>query len=168
MKQLLQQYASYHFWANQMFCIKILELDGSLWHKHVPSSFPSLHKTLLHMWGADNIWWKRVQGEQPVKLDLAPLESDTQELVRQLLQTGEQWVRWMADCPETALEQNFSYTNLKGQQFEQPLYQVIHHIFNHGTYHRGQLVTMLRMLEVDNIPQTDFVHWARTSRQPSS
>jgi uncharacterized damage-inducible protein DinB len=35
------------------------------------------------------------------------------------------------------------------------------HVFNHGTYHRGQLVTMLRQLGIENIPATDFIVWSR-------
>ncbi|WP_052273372.1 DinB family protein [Flavihumibacter solisilvae] len=161
MKTLLQQYAAYHFWANQQLSIRILELDDSFAHKPLPSSFPSLHKTLLHMWSAETIWWKRLQKDLPARADTAPFETDTPALVKDLLELNEQWIDWLKDLPETAFEQQFSYTNLKGIAFEQPLYQVIHHLFNHGTYHRGQLVTMLRALEIDNIPQTDFVHWAR-------
>ena len=161
MKTLLQQYAAYHFWANQQLSIRILELDESFAHKPLPSSFPSLHKTLLHMWSAETIWWKRLQKDLPARADTAPFETDTPALVKDLLELNEQWIDWLKDLPETAFEQQFSYTNLKGIAFEQPLYQVIHHLFNHGTYHRGQLVTMLRALEIDNIPQTDFVHWAR-------
>lgn len=161
MKTLLQQYAAYHLWANQQLSIRILELDETLWHKPVSSSFPSLHKTLLHLWSAETIWWKRMQKDLPAKADPSPFETDTQGLVKELLGLNEQWIGWLKDLPETAFEQQFGYVNLKGLAFEQPLYQVIHHLFNHGSYHRGQLVTMLRALEVDNIPQTDFVHWAR-------
>jgi uncharacterized damage-inducible protein DinB len=35
------------------------------------------------------------------------------------------------------------------------------HIFNHNTYHNGQLVTMLRALGVVTIPATDFIVWTR-------
>ena len=53
------------------------------------------------------------------------------------------------------------YKSLKGIPFSQPLYQLLLHVFNHATYHRGQLVTILRQLDVQNIPQTDFIAWSR-------
>ncbi|MBD0288544.1 MAG: DNA polymerase, partial [Flavisolibacter sp.] len=43
-------------------------------------------------------------------------------------------------------------------------YQMLLHLFNHGTYHRGQLVNMLRQLEVSPIPQTDFIVWSRRKK----
>ncbi len=55
----------------------------------------------------------------------------------------------------------FDYENSKGEQFKQPIFQMLLHVFNHGTYHRGQLVTMLRQLGVENIPATDFIVWSR-------
>jgi uncharacterized damage-inducible protein DinB len=41
------------------------------------------------------------------------------------------------------------------------VYQILLHLANHNTYHRGQLVNMLRQLGVEKIPQTDFVVWSR-------
>ncbi|MGZ3844574.1 MAG: DinB family protein, partial [Flavisolibacter sp.] len=55
----------------------------------------------------------------------------------------------------------FQYQNTKKEQFKQPIYQMLLHAFNHGTYHRGQLVNMLRQLGVDKIPGTDFIAWSR-------
>ena len=46
-----------------------------------------------------------------------------------------------------------SYTGTKKEQFKQPVCDVLLHVFNHGTYHRGQLVTMLRQLGASNIPE---------------
>jgi uncharacterized damage-inducible protein DinB len=37
------------------------------------------------------------------------------------------------------------------------------HVLNHGTYHRGQLVNMLRQLGIEKIPQTDFIVWSRSA-----
>jgi uncharacterized damage-inducible protein DinB len=41
------------------------------------------------------------------------------------------------------------------------VYHVLHHIFNHSTYHRGQLVTMLRQLGSKDIPATDFIAFVK-------
>jgi len=50
---------------------------------------------------------------------------------------------------------------LKGEHFKQPIYKMLLHVFNHGTYHRGQIVNMLRQLGIEKIPQTDFIVWSR-------
>jgi uncharacterized damage-inducible protein DinB len=58
----------------------------------------------------------------------------------------------------------FHYQNTKKEQFKQPIYQVLLHMFNHSTYHRGQLVTMLRQLGVQKLPSTDFIVWSRRKK----
>lgn len=161
MKQLLKEFLGYNLWANRQLTSSILALDSGEWTKSVSSSFPSLHKTLLHMWDADSIWWQRLEGEDNIKVPSKYFQEDTTELVGRLLLQNEAWTARVNDLDADALAKTFSYKNLKGEQFEQPLYQLVLHLCNHGTYHRGQLVTMLRTLGVKEIPQTDFVHWAR-------
>ncbi|GAO45580.1 DinB family protein [Flavihumibacter petaseus] len=164
MKQLLQPYADYHLAVNQLIGNRILELPAEQWTTPVPGSFPSLHKTLQHMWDADTLWYQRVHGQYPPDPPSGWFTGDTPELVRQLLEQDQAWITWLDDLPSEQLPASFSYYNLKGEQFSQPLFEVLLHLFNHGTYHRGQLVTMLRSLGVNNIPSTDFVHWARVRR----
>ena len=48
------------------------------------------------------------------------------------------------------------YTRLNGESYTQPVYKVLAHIFNHSTYHRGQLVTQLRQLGFEDITSTDL------------
>jgi uncharacterized damage-inducible protein DinB len=62
------------------------------------------------------------------------------------------------------LDHVFQYYNSKREYFKQPIFQMLLHVFNHGTYHRGQLVNMLRQLAVEKIPQTDFIVFSRTKK----
>ncbi|MCW3088046.1 MAG: hypothetical protein JWQ78_1432, partial [Sediminibacterium sp.] len=39
--------------------------------------------------------------------------------------------------------------------------EILLHLFNHGTYHRGQLVTLLRQVGVEEIPRTDYIEFSR-------
>jgi uncharacterized damage-inducible protein DinB len=41
------------------------------------------------------------------------------------------------------------------------MYQVVMQVMNHGTYHRGQIVNMLRQVGQQKIPGTDFILWCR-------
>jgi len=161
MKALLRELMAYNIWANRQITSVILAMDPGSWHQPVASSFPTLYKTLLHIWDADAIWWQRLEKRPTLHIPSTWFTGDLPELVDHLLKQEQQWLDLFQ--PEGDLDPagDFTYTNLKGDQFGQPLYQVITHIGNHGTYHRGQLVTMLRALGAGPIPQTDFVHWAR-------
>ena len=88
-------------------------------------------------------------------------EGSVKEASLGLLQQSKQWNEWVMHAPEHALLHEFIYQNTKREQFKQPVFQMLLHVFNHGTYHRGQIVTMLRELEVNKIPQTDFIVWSR-------
>ena len=86
---------------------------------------------------------------------------DMATLNNQLLQQNRLWLEWVANATDPALQHEFIYYNSRKERFKQPVYQMLLHLFNHGTYHRGQLVTMLRQLGVEKIPQTDFIVWSR-------
>ena len=159
MKELLKQYATYHVWASQKLFDTILALPDEKHAAEVPSSFNSLHKTMLHMLDAESIWWQRLKLSERI---LAPSENfngNTQELSSTLLSQSRLWEEWVANASDLSLEHVFQFRNRKNEQFKMPVYQMIHHVFNHGTYHRGQLVNMLRQLAVEKIPSTDFSAW---------
>ena len=160
MKRIFVEYASYHKWATELFMKTILDLPEELHHVEVKSSFPGLYNTVLHLDYSDKIWWHR----------LNPAESSDSfnnttvtmhELFAGMQQRYQLWMNWINALDENDFTKNVHYKSLKGIPFSQPLYQVLLHIFNHATYHRGQLVTILRQLDVQNIPQTDFIAWSR-------
>lgn len=161
MKELLLEYASYHAWANKRLADCISALPGELQVKEVPSSFKSLYGTLLHMWNAESIWWQRMKMQEVVTAPGEGFTGTAAELANALLQQDKTWETWIAQATPAAIAHVFYYQNTKREQFRQPVYQVLLHLFNHGTYHRGQLVNILRALNINNIPATDFIIWSR-------
>jgi len=75
---------------------------------------------------------------------------------------NQQWLDWVRAANDGDFVQILSYKNTSGQPFSQPVYQILLHLFNHSTYHRGQLVTMLHQLEFTSIPATDFLVFTRS------
>lgn len=161
MKDLLQQCAAYSIWANQkMFdCIGLLSQEEM--NREIKSSFSSLQKTILHMWDAESIWWQRLKFEERITVPSAGFSGSFAELTKKTQQQSMIWKEWVDNATEVQLNHVFAYQNNKKEQFKQPVYEVLLHLCNHGTYHRGQLVTMLRQSGVDNIPATDFVIFCR-------
>ncbi len=161
MKDLLRLLAGYNVWANQ----KLLELINTLpeekQRQELPSSFKSLYATVLHMWDAESVWWQRMKMQERVIFPSENFKGTMQDVNNGLLQQNQQWQDWVNNASDLALEHVFQYYTTKKELFKQPVYQVILHVFNHGTYHRGQLVNMLRQLGVEKIPQTDLIVWSR-------
>ena len=161
MKPVFEQYASYHIWANQKIINTILPLPEETVKRKILSSFSSLQLTLLHMWQAENTWWQRVKLLETIQT-AGDVNSSIQEITTALTAQNMQWKEWIEKSTIAALEHEFIYRNSKKEQFKQPVYQVLLHLFNHGTYHRGQLVTILRQLNIETIPATDFIVFCRT------
>ena len=163
LKEILTQYASYNVWANERIANAVLSQPAELQQKNMVSSFSSLQSTLQHIWYAENIWWQRlllVENIQPVSNGQYSMD----EIAAGLIDQSKKWFDWVEKSKPHALEHVFAYRNSKKEQFKQPVFQVLMHMFNHATYHRGQIVTMLRQLGVERIPATDFIVFTRSKK----
>ena len=161
MKELLQQLAAYNIWANQRLLEVILALPEEKQKQELPSSFKSLYRTVLHMWSAENIWWQRMKLQEHITKPFDIFKGTMEELANEYLQQNRQWQEWVNNASDAALDHVFQYQNFQREQFKQPIYQMLLHVFNHGTYHRGQLINMLRQLGITKLPDTDFIVWSR-------
>ncbi len=164
MKNLLVPFAAYNHWANQKLLETILALPEERHQQEVPGSFPSLYKTVLHTWDAESVWWQRIKLHERIIVPSENFNGTMRDISNGLLQQNQQWIEWVNHSTEAALEHVFQYYSNKRELFKQPVWQVVLHVFNHGTYHRGQLVNILRQLGVEKIPQTDYIVFSRLRR----
>ena len=164
MKELLQRYASFNVWANQKLLERISRLTDEQIRQEITSSFPGIFKTVLHLWDAESIWWQRLKLSEQIDVPSANFSGNYGELEKSLLKQSLQWEEWVNNANDNQLQHVFAYQNSKKEQFKQPVNEVLLHLFNHGTYHRGQLVTMLRQLGADDIPHTDFIVFSRNKK----
>ena len=161
MKEILNQLSAYSIWANQLLLDVINLLPEEKQKQEVTSSFSSLYKTVLHMWSAESVWWQRMKLLERLYIPAESFSGDMKELSNQLISQNRQWNEWITNANEHQLQHVFQYYNFKKEQFKQPIYQMLLHVFNHGTYHRGQLVNMLRQLGVEKVPAADYIVWSR-------
>jgi uncharacterized damage-inducible protein DinB len=162
MKELLLQMAKYNLWANKRIIELMLKLDDEQLDKEIESSFPSVRDSALHIWGAEFLWLQRLQlTEQPVympyifKGSFEEACADWQLVSQAFIDfTGRQY-------DDKAFEHVVQYYNSEKKSFKNPVFEILQHVFNHSTYHRGQLVTMLRQSGVHKIPATDFTVYLR-------
>lgn len=161
MLQLLQTYTAYNHWANKTITDAVLEMDEHLHQQIVKSSFPNLYATILHVWDAESIWWQRMQGHVQLFIPSRELNPTINEAVSGLLHQSLTWSNFMKTSTDEKLQLEFEYKNIKGEAFKCAVWQSIQHLCNHSTYHRGQLVTIMRELGGTQIPVTDYIHWCR-------
>lgn len=161
MHSLLSQQAKYNLWANESLIDRINEADSSTMDKKVKSSFDSIRKTLGHIYDAEKIWLNRLGGTS-----LANWPSQNLELFKPELLLNESQL--LIDFVEKLNEQEFNkictYENRSGEKFDQKVWEILMHVFNHSTYHRGQIITILREFGEESLPSTDLIRYLGLER----
>lgn len=127
------------------------------------SSFPSVRATLAHIVGAEWIWSRRWLSESPTSLPAWAAKASLGELKRELEAVEAERTSLLAKLTDADLAGVFSYRGMDGKDFSQPLGQLVQHVVNHSTYHRGQLATQLRQLG-HTPPNTDFTKYLREAK----
>jgi len=160
MKQLLQQYAAYNIWANKRIIETATQLSEEQVNKEIVSSFPSVYKTVLHLMEVENVWWERLKLVEHTTLS-GWYTGNFDEMSKKLLALSHQWHNWIKDANDANITHVFAYYNSKKEFFKQPVYEMLLHLFNHQTFHRGQIITMFRQLGLDKIQPSDFIVFTR-------
>jgi uncharacterized damage-inducible protein DinB len=68
----------------------------------------------------------------------------------------QQWLTYLENLDDSDFEQTISYKNLKGDDFESKLIDILTQLINHGTHHRAQAGQHLKLSGTD-LPNTDYI-----------
>src|ERR1700693_4747760 len=137
---------AYNRGATERTCEPVSALTGEEYGWTLGGSFPSVRETLAHIYAAEWIWLERWQGRSPGGLPSAQ-EVPTLATLREKGKSVEEGQRaLLVGLSEAGLEEVVSYVNVRGETWAYPLVEMLVHVVNHSTYHRGQVVTMLRQL----------------------
>lgn len=150
----------YNNWANQIICESIEKLTDVQFEQTIVSSFPSIRTTLLHIWDAQDVWLNRLNNNSPSAFPSHQFQGDKEEAIDTLLKNTEAWVHYFMH-PGLEVEQLISFKDTQGTSYQQTISEITLHCMNHSTYHRGQLITMLRQLEISAVPSTDYIRYLR-------
>ncbi|MEH7053020.1 DinB family protein [Bacillus pseudomycoides] len=141
---------NYHTWANQTILGRIKELPSSVLSQEVNSSFPTIAHALSHIYAVDKMWYLVLTGNgmQEALQACIPLNesilSSVDEYAHNFAELAEQYREWFRS--QTDLEQTILLDNPFANIRQTRLSEIVLHVVNHGTYHRGNVSTMLRQL----------------------
>jgi len=155
-KQYFIELSDYNVWANDIVCGWLEKITDQQWNQPVISSFNSIQETVLHMIGAENVWTERMNGVlSPVWIP-SVFSGTRGEHIVLMKKTTYQVKNVVIAFDENKLHTKLYFKRLNGEMNLMPYYQILSHMFNHATYHRGQLVTMLRLVGFTNVGSTDL------------
>lgn len=147
---------AYDEWANARLVAAIATVPDAAFVAPVASSFGSLRDTLAHIASGEWIWLRRFKGEAPTAPPEWVRSAGRSELVRILEGIEEERREFLAGLSDGALAATLTYRLLNGAERRNTLADLVRHVVNHSTYHRGQAVTQLRQLGAAP-PSTDLV-----------
>jgi uncharacterized damage-inducible protein DinB len=144
----LERMFNYDYWAN---CEVVRAL------RNAPES-PEALRLLSHILAAEILWFARIKG-QPSPLAVWP-DCTLSECEGMLLEIRADWQEYFSRLKPDKLDNILSYTNSKGESWESSLRDVLLHLINHGTHHRGQILALLRAMDIVP-PPLDLIHALR-------
>ena len=157
----IQKHLQYNAWANQKTVEILKGVDDVALDTELKSSFPTIRKTLMHVWDAQQIWLLRLEGQPTTKWPSQDFTGDTAELYRRYLEDSKAIADFIAAKDRAFLDSHISYKNMKGLEFTSNVEDILFHVVNHGTFHRGQIITMLRELGFTSFPSQDLIAYLR-------
>ncbi|MFT3795750.1 DinB family protein [Flavobacterium sp.] len=153
---LAKSYADYNAWANKKLVDFLQTKPTALLDTEVPSSFPTIRLTLIHILEVQDFWFGVMKGtHNEPKVELP---GTVDGLLKIMIRNSEQLANYTASLSEAELQQN---CYLKTQWFEadKTRLEYLMHTMNHSTYHRGQIITMGRALGFTDAPMTDYNYY---------
>jgi uncharacterized damage-inducible protein DinB len=148
--------AFYNRWADQKAIDWLSQVDDEQWERVNISSFGSLRQTALHIASAEKVWvdfWL----EAPDPVYLSTVFTGTKKELLMIWKEASNTLAGFIEChPEEKLTEIVSFTYPNGRTGRMQYYQTFAHSINHSTYHRGQLVTLLRQAGYNNFSSIDL------------
>jgi uncharacterized damage-inducible protein DinB len=163
-RELLLEGLEYERWANGRWFEVLARLEsrtmfdrmtrGLLTNGSGPHEADAF-ETMRHILWAQGVWLRRCGG------DLEPLEAlPSDERVQAFREAARALhVAWWDMVGRRDLGEIVEYGNLRGEPHARRFSDIVRHLMNHGTYHRGQLRQIVEELGVGDFPDTDFIHY---------
>jgi len=161
LRDYLLKLAQYNVWANLKFIQLLKEQENNILLSPCDSSFVNIFETCKHIWLGETGWLARLQNRGWQTKEIDNFHDEPKVLFTAWLGTSKAYIP-MIENSDLNEKINFTHDKIK---YSISRIDIILTIINHGNYHRGQIVTMLRQLGVNDIPKTDYIEWVREQSQ---
>src|SRR5687768_7116472 len=157
----LQTLLDYHYWARDRVLAAVEGLTPEQFTRDMGSSFRSVRDTLAHTFSSEWAWYSRWQGTSPTG-HLDPTTFPDVPTLHAAWTDHETKVRAFLDrLGEAGINRTYEYKMLNGTAAESVFRDMVQHVVNHASYHRGQVTTMLRQLGAEPAKSMDMIAYHR-------
>ena len=167
MQHNLVKHLTYNLWANERIGHLLMTQEEEVLNAERKSSFSSISKTVLHIWDAETIWLTRLQGGSLTEWPSKNFSGSKGDMLKGLINTSTALLNYIETKGEAFQQEKILYKNMKGDAYENTVEEILLHLVNHGSYHRGQIITLLRDSGISHVVSTDLIAWFREQRTHS-
>jgi uncharacterized damage-inducible protein DinB len=157
----LQLY-NYHVWANKIICKHLKELPSETFRQEIQSAFSSLYEGLVHIYRVDTTWLLAMSGasfDEIIARNGQVMEEVKGRSIPEMEALYEALAgQYRAFFDRQDMDEIREYPHPQFGTLRAPYAEIVQHIVNHGTYHRGNITSMLRQLGHAGTP-TDYVFY---------
>jgi uncharacterized damage-inducible protein DinB len=157
--QEVTQLVAFNQWADARFFGALSQLSAEQYGRDLQSSHGGIHGTLMHIVGVEKGWLRRWLRQPETAAPLLSHMHSLAELRAYWEGVCAEMNQFLAALDDRKLQETLQTTTLAGT-FTAPYWQMIQHVVDHSSYHRGQIVTMLRQLGVTP-PSTGLIRFYR-------
>lgn len=147
----------YNLWANQRTVDLLNQYEEEISTRPIVNSFSSIELTMKHLWGAEKIWLMRLNGKSATTFP--EFNGSLQEVFQQGLKISADFLEFIKNQEEAFFDPKCDFQDTTGNYYSIPVQQIIHHVMNHSTYHRGQITTLGRQADFGEIKSTDYISY---------
>ncbi|USG66188.1 DinB family protein [Brevibacillus ruminantium] len=153
----------YHVWANQRLFQHLKALPAEAITEQLNSVFPSVFEALVHIYTVDHVWLFTMRGDSfdKVREAVGRIPEETkgksiEEMERLFQGASDQYQAFFGQ--QSDLDALKTYTHPHFGSLEARYADIVQHVVNHGTYHRGNITAMLRQQGLAGVP-TDYIFY---------
>lgn len=161
MKPLLINYQQYNHWANEKMCrylAGVNELDIDFDQQ---AEFMTIKKVILHIADAEQTWLARLNGKNIPHMHNLDMNGSFASICGLIRKNSHNFIEFVIHKEDSFFFSSTEYINLKGKKFTQNNAEIILHCMNHSTFHRGQVMSMLRHVGYTDHSSSDFIMFLR-------
>jgi uncharacterized damage-inducible protein DinB len=138
--------SAYSAWATNRLFDALESLSAEESTRDMKSSHRSIHGTLTHLVGAEKMWLSRMSGT-PDKAMITPGDLPAVADVKSTWeQTGFAMAKFLGGMTDKKLQETFTMSTSTGEKFTHTFAQALQHVVDHSSYHRGQVITLMRQM----------------------
>ena len=157
----LRALIDYHYWARDRVLDAASLLTADQYNRDLGSSFKSVRDTLVHLYSAEWAWYQRWLGKSPAAMLSSEGFPDVPTLRRAWVEQEAGLRAFVMSQDDAAVARVYHYKSFTGVAGSSPFWHMLTHLVNHGSYHRGQVTTMLRQLGAAPAKSMDMIGYYR-------